>query len=908
MPSDDPSKFDSSELAEKVSLSKNQYGGDNQQANRLNLKDARDQGLDGSGVKVGIVDLPVHIQHPALPENTVDLGEFGTHHSPQNTHTHGDIVALVTAGKDVNGRVLGIASNANLHVAGASYIIPGLIDGNAALKALHALNEKGVKIVNNSYGSNYADYQQDYIDYANEYLNSNNTADKKRSYIGQVTSLVQDNMLFIWAAGNSGENQPNIDPLLPLIEPELQKGWIAVAGVNWDNNINEHSNRCGDAKEWCMAAYWQVDMANLEAQPGDDINSLPLSAAAGTSIAAPQVTGAAVLVKQKYPWMTNDNLRTTLLTTATDLGAKGVDSVYGWGLLNIGKAVNGPAQFAFGNFSANVTDGQYIFSNDISGKGGLIKNGSGTLILQGQHTYQGETWINSGMLALDGSNQSEAHIVHNGTYQVKGSTGTVNNAGTFISRDATINGNFTQTADATFQTNLGNKTTINGTANLAGRLYFDALQSGFVPETGTKVEVINAQQRNGEFDKTELSANILLDGKTVYDGHNVNFDITRIPARTAVFANHLLTHSAADQAIQSAADAVDKTFTHLDSLQMSELQDTQKQDLVEGAVSIQNVQSAQSLKRSLYSLSGAVYSNANVVNTLAMGKLNNDFMSSVQNTSDRVEAIVKFSHSKNRWNPSGIKGKQNTNSGILGASKNFGNGLSGAIAYTFQNSSWNEPDASADIKSNGLMIGSFYAPDAWKGAFLSGSLGYNRFSNDVNHQIWLGEKVEQSGAKVKGNLWQLAVNGGKPFNLNRLTLTPQLGMRYDYLQQNSFTEDGAHGFGLHARKLDKGIIAGTANLLTQYRFDINDTLYSIFGSVGVEHDFQDRDYATRGGFAGMHSNEKAGRWSSAKTRWNAAVGSNIQIGRNINAGIQYQYENGSHWHSNSAKANLNIRF
>ncbi|MCO6517123.1 MAG: S8 family serine peptidase, partial [Snodgrassella sp.] len=300
-------------------------------------------------------------QHPALPENTVDMGEFGTHHPPQSTHTHGDIVALVLAGKNVNDRVLGIASNANLHLAAASYPTPGLIEGRvAALSAFHALNKEGVKIVNNSYGSNYADHKQRYIDYADEYLNPINATAKERSYIGQVTSLVQDNMLFIWSAGNSGEDQPDVNKLFPLIEPELQKGWLVVAGVDSDNKINERSNRCGDAKDWCMAAYWQVDMANLKAQPGEDINSLPLSAAAGTSIAAPQVTGAAVLVKQKYPWMTNDNLRTTLLTTATDLGAKGVDSVYGWGLLNIGKAVNGPAQFAFGNFSANVTDGQYI--------------------------------------------------------------------------------------------------------------------------------------------------------------------------------------------------------------------------------------------------------------------------------------------------------------------------------------------------------------------------------------------------------------------------------------------------------------------------------------------------------------------------------------------------------------------
>ena len=83
VPSSNPSRMDSTESAIKVPLSKNQYprsvyGEDNTQANLLNLKDARDQGLDGKGVKVGIVDLPVDVNHPALPDNVVDLGQFGT--------------------------------------------------------------------------------------------------------------------------------------------------------------------------------------------------------------------------------------------------------------------------------------------------------------------------------------------------------------------------------------------------------------------------------------------------------------------------------------------------------------------------------------------------------------------------------------------------------------------------------------------------------------------------------------------------------------------------------------------------------------------------------------------------------------------------------------------------------------
>ena len=913
VPSSNPSRMDSSESAIKVPLSKNQYphsvyGENNTQANLLNLKDARDQGLDGKGVKVGIVDLPIDVNHPALPDNVVDLGQFGTPYNGK-VYPHGDAVALNIAGKDVRGKKIGIAPEVQIYSASATDSRgPGLINLLATINAFYALDKAGVKIVNNSYGANYYSNKQWYTNIAKAYLNADNPADKSASYIGRFVSLVQDDMLFIWAAANDGQSQPSIESLFPLIEPELQKGWIVVAGVDSDNTIEKFSNRCGDAKNWCMVAYYQYEIANLYAKPGDDINALPLTSVTGTSFSAPQVAAAAALVKQKYPWMTNNNLRTTLLTTATDLGAKGVDSVYGWGLLNIGKAVNGPAQFAFGDFSANVTDGSYVFSNDISGQGGLIKEGTGTLILQGNHTYQGKTQINSGMLAVNGSSQSATQIGKDAAYLVKGFTGSVDNAGTFISRDATVNGSFNQTAEGTFQTSLGSRTTVNGTASLAGRLYFDALKAGFVPQTGIKVAVINAQKRFGEFDSTEFSGGILLDGKTVYDDNNVNFDITRISAQKAVMNNGLLTRSIADPAIESAARAVDTAFSQLDGIPAVDKYSEQDKELFDGAARIQNVQSAQSLRRSLYSLSGAVYSNANMVSTLTLGKLNSDFMSSIQNDSDEANVIMEFNHSQNRWNPTVVRGKQNTNSGIFGISKKFGNGLSAAMAYTFQNTGWNEQYGNADIKTNGLTVGSFYAPNRWNGAYISGSFGYNRFSNDVNRQIWLGESAAATGAKAKGKVWQLAFKGGKAFYLNQLILTPQLGLRYDYLQQNHFSEDGANGYGLYARKLNKGVVAGSASILTQYRFGIRDTVFDIFGLLGVEHDFRDREYAMRGGFAGIHGNERSGKWAPAKTRWNTAVGGNVQIRRNLKAGIQYQYENGSHWHSNSGMANLKVTF
>ncbi len=68
-----------------------------------------------------------------------------------------------------------------------------------------------------------------------------------------------------------------------------------------------------------------------------------VAAVTGNSFAAPAVGGAAALLKQYWPQLGGNAIARILLDTATDLGAPGVDQIYGAGLLNVEKAMQAQA-------------------------------------------------------------------------------------------------------------------------------------------------------------------------------------------------------------------------------------------------------------------------------------------------------------------------------------------------------------------------------------------------------------------------------------------------------------------------------------------------------------------------------------------------------------------------------------
>lgn len=82
------------------------------------------------------------------------------------------------------------------------------------------------------------------------------------------------------------------------------------------------------------------------------------------------------------------------------------DNVVHAGLIDgNGRIELGDNTFVIGNEQSNTN-----FSGVIEGSGALIKQGSGHIVLSGRNTYQGDTYINSGGLILQGGSESNPII------------------------------------------------------------------------------------------------------------------------------------------------------------------------------------------------------------------------------------------------------------------------------------------------------------------------------------------------------------------------------------------------------------------------------------------------------------------------------------------------------------------
>jgi len=252
----------------------------------------------GAGITVAVIDSGSG-PHPDLDAN-LDAGRtiFGFIDSV-------GVLDIDNAGhgSHVAGIIAAVANNAigGSGVAPQSRILPirvldaqGSGDSKDVSKAVRFAVDSGAKVINLSLGG----------------------TTESTSLTAAIQYAVDRNVLVVAAAGNGAADSP---PKWPGASDLT----IAVTAVDRNNSVTSFDQR-GD----------YIDLA----APGASILSTASNdykIQSGTSMAAAFVTGAAALLFAAQPSITAAQVRDVLQRTATDIGAPGRDTTFGYGLINL---------------------------------------------------------------------------------------------------------------------------------------------------------------------------------------------------------------------------------------------------------------------------------------------------------------------------------------------------------------------------------------------------------------------------------------------------------------------------------------------------------------------------------------------------------------------------------------------
>ena len=747
---------------------------------------AQQDGYTGKGVNVGILDSGVD---PNLADMQGRITWFQGY-GPNNTYTtstpndplgHGSVVAQILGGSAVSGYPGGVAPAANLYIAQVCDSSGNCFSYSRAYSDMTAL---GVHLFNQSFGELISQ------------LSSPSTV--AQALDQEFVGYIQQN-LFVWGAGNDPANSSDIsiEADTPHYYSALQPGWLAVVNVQVNSSgqvttLDPTSAQCGNAAEWCIAAPGTVQVLGV---PNTTFSG---GGGDGTSFATAVVTGVAAQIWQAFPWFSPANLTDTILTTATPLGTGPYpNAMYGWGEVNAAAAVDGPEQFAFGAFDADIGSDSSTFGNAIGGSGGLALTGStGTLTLTGANTYSGGTSVASGNLWLSGSVAS-AVTLSGGSFGGDGTVnGSVSNAGgTLISQapvggsGLTLTGNYTASSASTTAIALGNPLTVDGSASLAGILEILAPATTYTPKSTETL--MNYGSETGTFGSQTYGAGVFWTvSNLAYGSKALTATVTaRAVAQTAALLPQ------ANAVTVATAQGVQGALTQADG--WSAAQRAAHAGFLANAAQFMSARTDAQANASLASLSGEIYGTTRLLEV--QQALDTD-----QTLADRVNALGQGTRPGVWIQATGGSGTS-TQTGTATAHDNLGGVMAGvdvpiahdlAIGAALGRS---HLDATLDGLAGRIdgaldTIAVYGRAGGTQGLYLSGRISRGRLTANVERTALLGATLQSLASRRTDTIDAGTLELGDALG----RWTPYASLTGIRLHQAAFTEAGAQGFGLTA--------------------------------------------------------------------------------------------------------------
>ena len=264
---------------------------------------------------VAILDTGIDITHEDLAGVIADGGFDWVNNSTAMTDSdgHGTFIAGIVGAIAGNGKGIAGIANVSLLPERVGTNISGIYASRSAVAIKHAA-DSGARIILMGYGGpGQSPAEEAAINYA-----------------------VQKGCILIAPAGNNASNEGHY--------PSDYAEVISVGSTAKTDGLSYFSNY-GIFVELVAPGEEMISTS-----PG---NSYQL--ASGTSTAAALVAGAAALILDAEPALSRDQVRKILSSTARDLGRTGRDIYYGYGILDVGAAIEAVKSEYTGKVNKNST-------------------------------------------------------------------------------------------------------------------------------------------------------------------------------------------------------------------------------------------------------------------------------------------------------------------------------------------------------------------------------------------------------------------------------------------------------------------------------------------------------------------------------------------------------------------------
>lgn len=517
------------------------------------------------------------------------------------------------------------------------------------------------------------------------------------------------------------------------------------------------------------------------------------------------------------------------------------------------RRLHGPGQFV-ADFTANVGGGSYTFSNPISGNGGLVKQGGGTLTLSGANTYTGGTTVEAGTLGLSGS---------------LGSSVAVKSGATFASMGGRITGTYTADAGANTAIQLGTGLKVSGSANLDGSLTLLPEPSTYtVKATET---LLTAGAVNGTFDAVKYGSGFFWNATVSYTATQVNAALTRASAAKAAAVQ------GSDRAVVDGGTQADVLIGYTDTLVESGNIAGHEALLSSTALLMASPDRA-SAEASLASLTGEIHGTAR---TLGMQQALNDGRLLAERVNDLAYAggdgvWLQATGADGTLRRDGYASADYRQSGmLLGVDRRLSDSASVGAALTQGRNRADLDALGGRLDGQRTGLAAYGRMGVGANGYVSGSAGYDRLTLDTQRTVVLGSSSARVQSRRDDAVLNVRIEGGVNVGAG---LTPFASVGALRHRQGAFSEAGAGGLGLSAN---------------------SDVATAAYADIGVRYFRKVGDFAFGANLSQrrMLSGTDAGfnAWFTGAPDAPFAVAGQ-PLSRNVlQAGVQMRYSAGDRW-------------